>query len=53
MKQEIHQPKQVIDKFQLRQLVRDLKRLVERSKELESKNKLRGRKGKKGKRMRY
>ncbi len=43
----------VIDKFQMGQLVRNLNRLVERSRVPDSKNRQRIRKGKKGKQMRY
>lgn len=53
MEKEMQQPKPVVDRFQLGQLVRDLNRLVEKSKESKSNSKQQMRKKLKGKRMRY
>jgi hypothetical protein len=53
VEKEILQPKPVIDRFQLGQLVRDLNRLVERSRLPDSKIRQRVKKNKKGKQKRF
>jgi hypothetical protein len=53
MEKEMQQPKPVIDRFQLGQLVRDLNRLVERSRIPDSKSKHKLKQKRKGKYYRY